>query len=172
MATPKMPSPRASSREETRLSLSFSGTIQLNYQKLSKLNNAQLSSISYHLLFLLWFSFGTASVMFDENLSGSGSSGLGRRMLFLQPLDLNFETKSWRLARAVEEARLESVYTGNRIEGSNPSVSASAHRSFSIGGLRLFKIHSFISGGLRRTQSARFRKILLLQLFFSRFNRD
>ena len=24
----------------------------------------------------------------------------------------------------VEEARLESVYTGNRIEGSNPSVSA------------------------------------------------
>ena len=30
----------------------------------------------------------------------------------------------WRLARVVEEARLESVYTGNRIEGSNPSVSA------------------------------------------------
>src|SRR5438477_11520188 len=29
-----------------------------------------------------------------------------------------------RLARVVEEARLESVYTGNRIEGSNPSVSA------------------------------------------------
>jgi hypothetical protein len=35
----------------------------------------------------------------------------------------------------VEEARLESVYTGNRIEGSNPSVSASARRSFSEGGL-------------------------------------
>ena len=29
-----------------------------------------------------------------------------------------------RLARVVEEARLESVYTGNRIEGSNPSPSA------------------------------------------------
>ena len=29
-----------------------------------------------------------------------------------------------RPARVVEEARLESVYTGNRIEGSNPSVSA------------------------------------------------
>ena len=31
-----------------------------------------------------------------------------------------------RPARVVEEARLESVYTGNRIEGSNPSVSANA----------------------------------------------
>ena len=30
----------------------------------------------------------------------------------------------WRLVRVVEGARLESVYTGNRIEGSNPSVSA------------------------------------------------
>src|SRR5437773_1058390 len=52
-----------------------------------------------------------------------------------------------RLARVVEEARLESVYTGNRIEGSNPSVSALAHRSFSVGG--------FFLCGLRRTQSAR-----------------
>ena len=31
----------------------------------------------------------------------------------------------------VEGARLESVYTGNRIEGSNPSLSAFALRSFS-----------------------------------------
>ena len=30
----------------------------------------------------------------------------------------------WRLVRVVEGARLESVYTGNCIEGSNPSVSA------------------------------------------------
>ena len=29
-----------------------------------------------------------------------------------------------RPARVVEEARLESVYTGNRIKGSNPLVSA------------------------------------------------
>ena len=40
-----------------------------------------------------------------------------------------------RLVRVVEGARLESVYTGNRIEGSNPSVSAFARRSFSIGGI-------------------------------------
>ena len=32
----------------------------------------------------------------------------------------------WRGGRAVEGARLESVYTGNRIEGSNPSPSANA----------------------------------------------
>jgi hypothetical protein len=42
-----------------------------------------------------------------------------------------------RLVRVVEGARLESVYTGNRIEGSNPSVSAFGRRS-----------------DLRRTQSA------------------
>jgi hypothetical protein len=41
-----------------------------------------------------------------------------------------------RLVRVVEGARLESVYTGNRIEGSNPSVSAFARRSFSIGGFQ------------------------------------
>ena len=31
----------------------------------------------------------------------------------------------WRGGRVVEGARLESVYAGNRIEGSNPSLSAS-----------------------------------------------
>ena len=31
---------------------------------------------------------------------------------------------TWRVVRVVEGARLESVYTGNRIEGSNPSLSA------------------------------------------------
>ncbi len=31
---------------------------------------------------------------------------------------------SWRGVRVVEGARLESVYTVNRIEGSNPSLSA------------------------------------------------
>ncbi len=30
----------------------------------------------------------------------------------------------WRVVRVVEGARLESVYTGYRIEGSNPSLSA------------------------------------------------
>lgn len=30
----------------------------------------------------------------------------------------------WRGGRAVEGARLESVYTGNRIAGSNPALSA------------------------------------------------
>ena len=30
----------------------------------------------------------------------------------------------WRLVRVVEGARLESVYTGNCIKGSNPLVSA------------------------------------------------
>ena len=32
--------------------------------------------------------------------------------------------KQWRVVRAVEGARLESVCTGNRTEGSNPSLSA------------------------------------------------
>ena len=40
-----------------------------------------------------------------------------------EPLFLHSFQK-WRLVRVVEGARLESVYTGNRIEGSNPSVSA------------------------------------------------
>jgi hypothetical protein len=34
----------------------------------------------------------------------------------------------WRGGRAAEGARLESVYTGNRIEGSNPSPSANTSR--------------------------------------------
>ena len=35
-------------------------------------------------------------------------------------IDLNY----WRGGRVAEGARLESVYAGNRIEGSNPSPSA------------------------------------------------
>jgi hypothetical protein len=38
-----------------------------------------------------------------------------------------------RLVRVVEGARLESVYTGNRIEGSNPSVSANKINAFAAG---------------------------------------
>ena len=34
----------------------------------------------------------------------------------------------WRGGRVVEGARLERVYTGNRIEGSNPSLSANLNR--------------------------------------------
>ena len=45
----------------------------------------------------------------------------------------------------VELARLESVYTGNRIKGSNPFSSAFAHRSFSVGGFLLF-IEGLFSG--------------------------
>jgi TatD DNase family protein len=37
---------------------------------------------------------------------------------------ITFATPSGRLVRVVEGARLESVYTGNRIKGSNPLVSA------------------------------------------------
>jgi hypothetical protein len=33
----------------------------------------------------------------------------------------------WRGVRVVEGARLESVYTGNRIAGSNPALSAFPH---------------------------------------------
>ena len=40
----------------------------------------------------------------------------------------------------VEEARLESVYTGNRIEGSNPSVSADSRLVYRLGILPV--IHS------------------------------
>ena len=39
-----------------------------------------------------------------------------------------------RLVRVVEGARLESVYTGNRIEGSNPSVSANKINASAAGG--------------------------------------
>ena len=49
-----------------------------------------------------------------------------------------------RLARVVEEARLESVYTGNRIEGSNPSVSAMER--FYVYVLQCLKDFSFYIG--------------------------
>ena len=45
----------------------------------------------------------------------------------------------WRGGRAAEGARLESVYTVKRIEGSNPSLSASLHRSNFFG--VIFQIH-------------------------------
>jgi hypothetical protein len=45
----------------------------------------------------------------------------------------------------VEGARLESVYTGNRIEGSNPSVSAFDRRSLSVGDL-CFLLHLYYFG--------------------------
>jgi hypothetical protein len=46
--------------------------------------------------------------------------------------------KIGRLVRVVEGARLESVYTGNRIEGSNPSVSANTKQRPAFGGVFLF----------------------------------
>ena len=58
-------------------------------------------------------------------------------------------------ARVVEWDGLENRCTGNCTEGSNPSLSAFAHRSFSVGGLRFLLIQSSISGGLRRTQSGK-----------------
>src|SRR5580698_7731415 len=39
----------------------------------------------------------------------------------------------WRDGRVVEGARLESVYRGNSIEGSNPSLSAILRRGGSVG---------------------------------------
>ena len=45
----------------------------------------------------------------------------------------------WRVVRVVEGARLESVYRGNSIEGSNPSLSAFAHQRFSLGGLFILR---------------------------------
>ena len=46
--------------------------------------------------------------------------------------------KERRLVRVVEGARLESVYTGNRIEGSNPSVSAGKLKAFRSRNLKAF----------------------------------
>lgn len=51
-----------------------------------------------------------------------------------------------RPARVVEEARLESVYTGNRIEGSNPSVSAMDNERFFVYVLQSMKDFSFYIG--------------------------
>ena len=48
----------------------------------------------------------------------------------------------------------------NRSGGSNPSLSASAHRSFSAGGLFFFTNQPAIPGGLRRTQSTSCSEIL------------
>lgn len=55
------------------------------------------------------------------------------------PEDVNLlPLKKGRLVRVVEGARLESVYTGNRIEGSNPSVSANTNQRPAFGGVFLF----------------------------------
>ncbi len=43
-----------------------------------------------------------------------------------------YQVYSWRGGRVVEGARLESVYAGNRIEGSNPSPSATATFKFEV----------------------------------------
>ena len=59
-----------------------------------------------------------------------------------------------RLVRVVEGARLESVYTGNCIEGSNPSVSASGRHSFSDGDLRFQFAPGFICGRPTADRSA------------------
>ncbi len=45
--------------------------------------------------------------------------------------------------RVVEGARLESVYTGNGIAGSNPALSARGRRSFSVGDLLILWTASF-----------------------------
>ena len=78
-------------------------------------------------------------------------------LLFLQPLCRHgiFGASVRRLARVVEEARLESVYTGNRIEGSNPSVSAPARRSFSVGGLCLNKLRPDVPRNYLKLQKER-----------------
>lgn len=50
-----------------------------------------------------------------------------------------YSARDWRGGRVVEGARLESVYTGNRIAGSNPAPSASD----AFGGIRHANIESF-----------------------------
>ena len=88
-----------------------------------------------------------------------------REMVF----NLRLQFFMWRLphifvhlrrdARAAEWGGLENRCAGNRTEGSNPSLSAFARRSFSEGGLRQ-RAHLFVKciclydGGLRRTRSA------------------
>src|SRR5687767_5007003 len=63
-------------------------------------------------------------------------SNASRDIVFLQPFKIG------RLVRVVEGARLESVYTGNRIEGSNPSVSAKIKKAFKSLDLKAFFVRS------------------------------
>ena len=49
---------------------------------------------------------------------------IGRKWVYGKLTNFIKQDRIRRLVRVVEGARLESVYTGNRIEGSNPSVSA------------------------------------------------
>jgi hypothetical protein len=54
----------------------------------------------------------------------------------------------------VEEARLESVYTGNRIEGSNPSVSAPITNDLAIN--QLFTLLFYQNGSKKASNFVRF----------------
>ena|GEM_PF-3174545 len=58
---------------------------------------------------------------------------------FLLSQNLTFAADLRRGVRVVEGARLESVYVGNCIAGSNPALSAFARRSFNEGGLFLLQ---------------------------------
>ena len=49
---------------------------------------------------------------------------LSKRLLVTILINLIFASLKWRRVRVVEGARLESVYTGNRIASSNLAVSA------------------------------------------------
>ena len=57
-----------------------------------------------------------------------GHAGRGFAFLFSRthclPVRREYSARQWRGGRVVEGARLESVYTGNRIAGSNPAPSA------------------------------------------------
>ena len=68
--------------------------------------------------------------------------------------DCIFAAHYWRGVRVADGARLESVYRGNSIAGSNPALSAFAHRSFAKVGFCLVKIALVSQVGLRRTKSA------------------
>ena len=50
---------------------------------------------------------------------------------FCNPVKRFIDLTVWRGVRVVEGARLESVYRGNSIAGSNPALSASARPNLS-----------------------------------------
>ena len=67
---------------------------------------------------IAWSDFGRRERVGPKGCGQEGRSNPTRAVRFEQIEGL------WRGGRAVEGARLESVYTGNRIVGSNPTPSA------------------------------------------------
>ncbi len=85
-------------------------------------------------------SHGTICIRCCASKFSKHYSKIKREVSLLCNFTLNLRFNFRRLVRVVERASLESLYTGNRIEGSNPSVSAFVpvpnFRNNSIGGRR------------------------------------